>query len=67
MIYLNSLPEGTFFNIVGFGDKFEKLFPESKEYNEHTLGEASTHVEISHFVTWYRLRISKQIWEEQIL
>lgn len=36
--FLRSLPEGTLFNIVGFGTKFEKLFPNgSQEYNERTL------------------------------
>ena len=44
-IFLRSLPEGTLFNIIGFGSRFEKLFPESKEYNESTLQTATTHVE----------------------
>ena len=44
-IFLRSLPEGTLFNIFGFGSKFEKLFPESKEYNESTLQTAVQHVE----------------------
>jgi hypothetical protein len=44
-IFLRSLPEGTLFNIIGFGSKYEKLFPESKEYNESSLQLAVTHVE----------------------
>lgn len=41
---MNSLPEGTLFNIVGFGDNFVKLFPGSKEYNDKTLQIATEHV-----------------------
>ena len=59
-IFLRSLPEGTLFNIIGFGKypeipptqmmkflgtKFEKLFPESKEYNDNSLSIAISHVE----------------------
>ncbi len=44
-IFLRSLPEGTLFNIFGFGSRYEKLFPESKEYNESSLQAAVTHVE----------------------
>jgi uncharacterized protein with von Willebrand factor type A (vWA) domain len=44
-IFLRSLPEGTLFNIIGFGSKFEKLFPESKEYNENSLQIAVKHCE----------------------
>lgn len=44
-IFLRSLPEGTLFNIIGFGTRFDKLFPESKEYNENSLQIAVQHVE----------------------
>jgi uncharacterized protein YegL len=40
-IFLRSLPEGTLFNIISFGTNFTKLFPESKEYNEASLKQAS--------------------------
>ncbi len=43
-VFLRSLPEGTLFNIVGFGTKFEKLFPQSVEYNEKSLKTATEHV-----------------------
>jgi hypothetical protein len=44
-IFLRSLPEGTLFNIIGFGTNFEKLFTEgSLEYNDKTLETASNHV-----------------------
>ncbi len=42
---LRSLTEGSRFNIVGFGSTYEMLFPESRPYDEETLGEASRHVE----------------------
>jgi uncharacterized protein with von Willebrand factor type A (vWA) domain len=43
-IFLRSLPEGTLFNIVGFGSNFEKLFPTSEVYNDKSLEVASAHV-----------------------
>jgi hypothetical protein len=42
---LRSLTEGTRFNIVGFGNTFEMLFPESRAYDERSLREASDHVD----------------------
>ena len=41
---LRSLHEGTWFNVVGFGDRFESLFPETRPYGEASLEEASRHV-----------------------
>ncbi len=41
---LRSLPAGTYFNVVGFGSTFEKLFPESRDYDEQSLAQASAHV-----------------------
>jgi hypothetical protein len=43
-ILLKSLPEGTFFNIIGFGSNFEKLFNQSVEYNNENLEKAMGHV-----------------------
>jgi hypothetical protein len=46
-IFLRSLPEGTLFNIIGFGTGFEKLFKEgSVEYNDKTLNIANEHVKV---------------------
>jgi len=45
-IFLRSLPEGTLFNIIGFGSNFMTLFPkESVLYNETTLDTATKYVE----------------------
>ncbi|MCG3192423.1 MAG: hypothetical protein DIJKHBIC_01670 [Thermoanaerobaculia bacterium] len=41
---LRSLRDGIDFNVAGFGDTFEMLFPESRPYGELTLQEASGHV-----------------------
>jgi Ca-activated chloride channel family protein len=41
---LRSLPTGTRFNVVGFGSRFEQLFPESRVYDEASLALASHHV-----------------------
>jgi len=41
---LRSLREGTWFNVVGFGDHFQALFPESRPYGDASLDEASRHV-----------------------
>lgn len=34
---MHSLPLGSKFNVVSFGSEFEKLFPDSIEYNENNL------------------------------
>ena len=41
---LRSMSPGCTFNIVGFGSKYQSLFPESRAYDEASLAEASTHV-----------------------
>jgi len=43
-LFLRSLPEGTQFNIVGFGSTYEKLFPTSVEYNDKNFKIATDHV-----------------------
>eukprot|EP01112_Ceratiomyxa_fruticulosa_P009185 TRINITY_DN2395_c0_g1_i2.p1 TRINITY_DN2395_c0_g1~~TRINITY_DN2395_c0_g1_i2.p1 ORF type:complete len:918 (+),score=260.17 TRINITY_DN2395_c0_g1_i2:845-3598(+) len=41
-LFLRSIPEGTLFNIVGFGSHFQFLFPDgSVEYNDDTLNKAN--------------------------
>jgi len=42
-LFLRSLPEGCLFNILGFGSRFECLFPASVLYDEATLRQASEH------------------------
>lgn len=44
-IFLRSIPEGTLFNIVGFGSNTKSLFPASKEYNDSSLAIAVAFVE----------------------
>ncbi len=41
---LRSLNSGSRFNIVGFGSTFQKLFPESRAYDDASLAEATRHV-----------------------
>ena len=36
-LFLHSLPIGSKFNVVSFGSEFEKLFPDSVDYNEKNL------------------------------
>jgi hypothetical protein len=43
-IFLRSLPVGTKFNIVGFGDTYEKLFPSSVFFDDRSLNTATNHV-----------------------
>ncbi|KAK8842130.1 von Willebrand factor A domain-containing protein 5A [Tritrichomonas musculus] len=38
--FIKSLPEGSFFNVVCFGSRFEKLFDSSVSYNDQTLEKA---------------------------
>jgi len=44
-LLLRAIPAGSKFNIVGFGDRFVKLFPESVEYNNENLEKATVHVD----------------------
>lgn len=43
-IFLRSLSPGVRFNIVSFGSSFSLLFPQSKDYDEASLAEATKHV-----------------------
>ncbi len=45
MLFLKSLPKACSFNIVGFGSRFEKLFPMSVPYNQSNLDKAIAHTE----------------------
>ncbi|KAH3761498.1 hypothetical protein Pelo_6725 [Pelomyxa schiedti] len=44
-LFLRSLPMDCKFNIVGFGDRFEKLFPTSMKYDDTSLQNALNHVQ----------------------
>jgi hypothetical protein len=39
-LFIRSLPQNSFFNIVRFGSRFEKLFPESVSYTEEHVATA---------------------------
>ncbi|KAL6058963.1 von Willebrand factor A domain-containing protein 5A [Balamuthia mandrillaris] len=43
-LFLQSIPLGTRFNVVGFGSHFTQLFSESVKYNGDTLKKAIAHV-----------------------
>ncbi|XP_073720739.1 von Willebrand factor A domain-containing protein 5A-like [Misgurnus anguillicaudatus] len=40
LLLLKSLPMGCYFNIYGFGSRFESFFPQSVVYNEDTMDQA---------------------------
>ncbi|XP_016298039.1 von Willebrand factor A domain-containing protein 5A-like [Sinocyclocheilus anshuiensis] len=40
LLLLKSLPMGCYFNIYGFGSRFESFFPLSVEYNQDTMDQA---------------------------
>ena len=42
-LFLKSLPEGSYFNIIGFGSQYQKLFDESVPYSQATLDKATSH------------------------
>lgn len=42
-LFLRSLPENCYFNIVGFGSRFVCLFQDSKRYSEESMNKASQH------------------------
>lgn len=46
LLFLKSLPENCYFNVVGFGSSFEKLFESSERYNDASLQHACSHSEI---------------------
>ncbi|XP_039525517.1 von Willebrand factor A domain-containing protein 5A-like isoform X3 [Pimephales promelas] len=40
LLLLKSLPMGCYFNIYGFGSRFESFFPQSVEYSQDTMDQA---------------------------
>ncbi|ELR22414.1 von Willebrand factor type A domain containing protein [Acanthamoeba castellanii str. Neff] len=42
-LFLHSLPIGTRFNVIGFGSRYEKLFPTSRAYDDSSLEIANRH------------------------
>ena len=45
ILFLKSLPERSYFNIVGFGTQFEKLFTQSVPYTQKSVDTATEHAE----------------------
>ena len=45
LLFLKSIPEGCYFNIIGFGSSYQELFPESVPYNQENLEKAAKHAE----------------------
>ena len=45
VLFLKSLPEGNYFNILGFGSSYTSLFPNPVPYDEKHLEEAIKHAE----------------------
>ena len=43
-LFMRSLPQDCYFNIVGFGSRHTSLFPNSVKYNDDTLRSATTHI-----------------------
>lgn len=41
LLFLKSLPDGCYFNVVGFGSSYRTLFKKSKLYNDENLKEAT--------------------------
>ncbi|KAM6945990.1 von Willebrand factor A domain-containing protein 5A-like, partial [Aplochiton taeniatus] len=44
LLLLKSLPMGCYFNIYGFGSRYDNVFPSSVEYSQTTMDEAMTKV-----------------------
>ena len=45
VLFLKSLPEGCYFNVIGFGSRYEKLFDKSVPYNQENMVKAVRHAE----------------------
>ena len=45
LLFLKSIPEGCYFNIIGFGRDFRSLFPQSVLYNQQNLDVAVSHTQ----------------------
>ena len=45
VLFLKSIPEGNFFNIIGFGSSYSKLFPDTVPYDEQHLEKAIKHAQ----------------------
>ncbi|XP_023817845.1 von Willebrand factor A domain-containing protein 5A isoform X2 [Oryzias latipes] len=46
LLLLKSLPMGCYFNIYGFGSRYDQIFPKSVEYNEKSMEEALKKVKV---------------------
>ena len=45
VLFLKSIPEGCYFNIVSFGSRYESFFASSQPYNQETMEKAITYAE----------------------
>ena len=45
MLFLKSIPEGCYFNIVSFGSRYESFFPSSQPYYQETMEKATRFAE----------------------
>jgi hypothetical protein len=45
VLFLQSLPEDTYFNVVSFGSSYREMFPESKKYDKDSLSTAISQVQ----------------------
>ena len=45
VLFLKSIPEGNYFNIIGFGSSYKKLFPDTVPYDEQHLEKAIKHAQ----------------------
>ena len=41
VLFLKSIPQGCFFNIISFGSHYESFFPSSMPYNQETMEKAT--------------------------
>jgi von Willebrand factor A domain-containing protein 5 len=43
-LFMRSLPEDCYFNIIGFGSNYQMLFPRSVKYDDSSLRKATSHI-----------------------
>jgi hypothetical protein len=45
ILFLMSLPQDSYFNVISFGSKFERMFPKSQKYSDEIVEQMISSIE----------------------